>query len=327
MPRPLRTDAAGEWHHLMNRGEAHQVIFVGAEDMRYFLSCVVRSVRRKEIEIHAYCILNNHFHLLARSPRGCVSTAMQRIQSRYVRWFNRRRTRDGSPLKGRFHSVRVQTQTYRRVLVSYIDDNPVNAGLAPHAEDYRFGSGHGYAQTRGPIWLNREWIETEAVRASEGRRFTYGLYRDRFPSQVPSGMREWIERRVMQERAWNDPLDAWITATPDQVQQWLQEHDSDALPLLPVDPLLGALSRRSALIRRCAPDLGRSHASTFQILSAGLLRGLCGLTIMEICARRGHCSTTVRRLIHRHRELLTSDREYAACAAAVTREALHLFPF
>ena len=70
MARRPRLDCEGAWHHVMNRGIARRPIFEGRGDIRFFLSRVARAVRRGELEVHAYCVLPTHFHMLVRSPAG-----------------------------------------------------------------------------------------------------------------------------------------------------------------------------------------------------------------------------------------------------------------
>lgn len=67
MPRPLRTDTPGSLHHITNRGVAHRTVFESRREVRFFLSRIAKVVRRGWIELHAYCILPNHFHVLVRS--------------------------------------------------------------------------------------------------------------------------------------------------------------------------------------------------------------------------------------------------------------------
>jgi len=129
MTRRPREDEPGSWHHVTNRALARRSFFETRADIRMFLSGIARAVRRGQIEVHAWCVLTTHFHLLVRSPKGELSAAMQRIQNQYVRYFNRRRQRDGSLVRGRFFSRHVDSFTYRRTLVRYIDANPVAAGL------------------------------------------------------------------------------------------------------------------------------------------------------------------------------------------------------
>ena len=101
MARRPRQDDPGTWHHVFQRGIAKRTMFEAKLDIRYFLACVARAVRAGLIEVHAFCVLVNHFHLLLRSRIGRLSDAMQQIQSRYVRMFNRRRKRDGPLIRAR----------------------------------------------------------------------------------------------------------------------------------------------------------------------------------------------------------------------------------
>ena len=104
MARKLRNDRPGAAFHVMNRGIARRTIFDSPADYRFFLACLARAVRRKEIEVLAYALLRTHFHLFVRSLGG-LSQAMQRIQLRHVRRFNRLHRRDGPLLRNRFRST------------------------------------------------------------------------------------------------------------------------------------------------------------------------------------------------------------------------------
>ena len=150
MGRIERNDAPGTWHHVMNRAIARRTALENRSDFRYFCSLLAREVRRGEIEIHAYCLMSTHFHLLVRSPMGRLSEAMKRIQNRYVRRFNRTRRRDGPLFRGRFRSKVVGDEDYHLVLLRYIDFNPVSAGLASLPSDYPYGSAAAYGRNRGP---------------------------------------------------------------------------------------------------------------------------------------------------------------------------------
>ena len=133
MARRSRQDEPGRWHHVMNRAIARRTLFEDRTDVRYFLSRLAREVRAGRLEMQAWSVMGTHFHLLVRSPRGELSQAMRRAQSEYVCHFNRRHRRDGTLIRGRFLSKPVTTERHRRVLVAYIDQNPVVAGMS--AED------------------------------------------------------------------------------------------------------------------------------------------------------------------------------------------------
>lgn len=70
MPRIPRQDEPGRWHHVFNRAIARRTLFERREDYRFFLANLARAVHRREIEIHAYCLMGTHYHLLVRSPHA-----------------------------------------------------------------------------------------------------------------------------------------------------------------------------------------------------------------------------------------------------------------
>ena len=94
MARAPRRDGPDTWHHVMNRGIARRTMFEREPDMEFFLGQLGEAVDRGEIEVHAFSLLNTHYHLLVRSPAGELHKAMQRVQTEYSRWFNRGRRRD-----------------------------------------------------------------------------------------------------------------------------------------------------------------------------------------------------------------------------------------
>ena len=94
----------------MNRGLARRTVFETRQDVRAFLARLALCVRRGELEVHAYCVLTTHYHLLVRS-RGKLSEGLRRVQNDYVRWFNRARRRDGPLFRGRFLSKHVGSLT------------------------------------------------------------------------------------------------------------------------------------------------------------------------------------------------------------------------
>jgi len=92
----------------MNRGIARRTVFESGADVREFLAQDARAVLAGWIEVRAYCLMATHFDLLVPSPAGALSTAMRAVQNEYVRWFNRRRRRDGALFRWRFRSKVVE---------------------------------------------------------------------------------------------------------------------------------------------------------------------------------------------------------------------------
>ena len=209
MARNPRHDEPGSWHHVMNRGIARRPVFENRADVRYFLSRLARAVRRAELEVHAYCVMMTHYHLLVRSPLGQMSEGMRRVQNEFVRNFNRLRRRDGPLFRGRFRSKPVTSLVYRHTLVRYIDFNPVEAGLIRVPSEFPHGSARHYATGRGAPWLERSWVEG-LLRRSSGTGVV--AYAASFGERPTPGVSEFVERRIAGGRTGRDPLDDLLTA-------------------------------------------------------------------------------------------------------------------
>src|SRR5437762_1564511 len=107
MTWPLRDDAPGAMHHVMNRALGRRTLFETEEDARSFLARAADAVRRGEIRLHSFTLLTTHFHLIVTSVDGRLSASIGRTESEFARGFNDRRTRDGPLVRGRFRSKRI----------------------------------------------------------------------------------------------------------------------------------------------------------------------------------------------------------------------------
>lgn len=321
MPRAPRRDTPGSWHHVMARGIAKRTIFECRDDFRYFLSLVARMVRRGLIEMHAYALLQTHFHLLVRSPCGRLSYAIAQVLREYSRWFNRRRGRDGALFKERYKSKPVEGDAYRSVLVRYIDDNAVKARLAAHAAAYPYGSAFHYGRVKGPRWLERAWIEEEVKGVRGSARYQPRDYSVRFPSKLPGVLGEWIEDRLLGKR---DEAFADLVAPHEQSQvAWMVRKallaDGTQPFVLPLPPALveEELSRMRAEEPGWPPDVSRQPGVLWATMRAGLLRGGCALSYAELRARVHEPESTIAARVRRHSELVRRSSEYVRRAALI----------
>ncbi len=158
MPSSRRIDACGMFHHVMNRGLSQRTVFETRRDVRFFLSLLAREVRAGNLRMLAYAILTTHFHLLAQSPRGELSAVMRRVESRYVRYFNRTRDRRGPLFERRFLSKPIGSHSHRLTVLRYIDQNAPEARLVAHASRYPYCSAYHYARARRPKWLDCSYV-------------------------------------------------------------------------------------------------------------------------------------------------------------------------
>ncbi|MHC4817421.1 MAG: transposase [Planctomycetota bacterium] len=297
-------------------------------DFRYFLSLLARAVRRGEIEVHGFALLENHLHLQVRSPRGELAVAMRRILSCYVRRFNGRVGRDGPLLKGRFTSKPVSTLAYRRFLVRYIHDNPIAASMVANAEDYEWASARHYLEERGPVWLCRTWVESEVRTLSRKPTYDPACFHTFFPSRLSPAVRELVERRLLREPAGDDPLDELFGAKPVDVRRWFRANElradgaGERRQIVP--PCM--LERAIATAKRRAPewrvDRGQRRFPAWPTVEAGLLRSVCGLSYSEVALRTGTARTTAQSRIDAHLRTLRSDPKYASRSSEIAAAAL-----
>lgn len=332
MARRARADGPGAWHHVVNRGVARRSVFETRADVRYFLSRLAREVRRGDLEIHAYSLLTNHFHLLVRSPTGNLSRAMQRVEDAYARWFNRKRGRDGHLFRARFASRPIESSSYWECVLLYIDRNPVEAGLCAAPGHYPYGSAWHYLRTKGPPWLRRDVVEEWAGRPSEAASPWDPACYLRVSGESWTEGRRWIAARRSAGSVClgPDPLDDLLEAAPPKVQAWLEGRArcADGRPQERV--LVAPFTLERAMRARIAgePDRilgrGRRRWPLWEVLRTGCLREFCGLRIQELEVVTAASRGTVQARIARHRECLQGDRGYAAEAASVLADALAL---
>ncbi len=154
MTRPLRIQFEGAWYHVMNRGSCREPIFRSDRQRQLFLELLAELVKMHKIEIHAYCLMDNHYHLLVRTLLPNISKAMQYLSSLYTVRYNKLEGTDGPLFRGRFKSKLVDSESYGLHLVRYIHLNPLAAGMVNDIESYRWSSYRAYlGLVEKPVWL------------------------------------------------------------------------------------------------------------------------------------------------------------------------------
>ena len=126
MARPLRIDVENGWYHITARGIERRSIFRARFYYRHFLGLLDRMSARYGVEVHAYCLMGNHYHLIIRTPEANASQAIQWLNVSYSVWFNIKRDRAGHVFQGRFKSVLIDSQgAWLLVASEYLHLNPV----------------------------------------------------------------------------------------------------------------------------------------------------------------------------------------------------------
>jgi putative transposase len=160
MARPLRIEYEGAIYHLLSRGDRREDIFSDETDRRSFLELVDRTCTRTGWQVHAYCLMSNHFHLVVETPRPNLVAGMKWLLGSYTMRFNRRHRLSGHLFGGRYKSLLIDESDplYLRVVCDYVHLNPVRAGLIEKdkpLESYRWSSYESYLgrASNRPGWL------------------------------------------------------------------------------------------------------------------------------------------------------------------------------
>ena len=125
MARPLRIEYPGAWYHVTCRGNEKRNIFRDDGDRSKFLENLADNIKLYGIELHGYVLMENHFHLLLMTPKTDLKKFMQRLNTTYTVYFNRRHRRVGHLFQGRYKAILIEKDEYLVELSRYIHLNPV----------------------------------------------------------------------------------------------------------------------------------------------------------------------------------------------------------
>ena len=149
MSRQARQLSATGFYHVVLRGINRQHLFEEESDFTYFLNVLQQIKDEMAFELHAYCLMSNHVHMLLRENQmGDISLIMKRLLTKYVMYFNRKYQRNGALIASRYKSIPVEVDEYFLPLLRYIHQNPVKAGMVEKMEDYKYSSYKEYLNNR-----------------------------------------------------------------------------------------------------------------------------------------------------------------------------------
>lgn len=139
MARPPRIDTIG-YYHIVNRGVEKRAIFLEDADYFYFMTLLDELRGLYCFNLHAYCLMNNHYHLLIETVDENLSLILKQLNQRYTLYFNKKYNRIGTLWQGRFKSWYVYDDHYFETLIKYIEYNPIKAGISSTVGEYLWAS-------------------------------------------------------------------------------------------------------------------------------------------------------------------------------------------
>ena len=140
-------------HHAYARGVNRVVIFLDDEDRERYLALLGKVVERHGWRCLAFCLMQNHVHLLVQTPGADLGRGMQRLHGVYAQYFNRRHGRSGHLFQGRFGTKVMRSDAQLLLAARYIARNPVKAGLCGEATEWRWSHHRATLNGSRPGWL------------------------------------------------------------------------------------------------------------------------------------------------------------------------------
>ncbi|MEA5091617.1 hypothetical protein SDC9_32543 [bioreactor metagenome] len=153
MSRQKRDRSSTGVYHIMLRGINRGDIFLEDDDKAVFLNILLQKKSKGEYALHAYCLMDNHLHLLIEEKEDDIARIMKRIGITYVSYFNKKYQRIGPLFQDRYKSEKVENDGYLLTAMRYIHNNPVAAGLVKNQGAYKWSSYNEYLKQRKSLMV------------------------------------------------------------------------------------------------------------------------------------------------------------------------------
>ena len=277
MARPLRLEFPGAIYHITSRGDRQEAIYEDDADRQQWLDILARICERYNWRVHAYCLMDNHYHIVVETADGNLSKGMRQLNGVYTQYFNRQHNRVGHVYQGRYKAILVEKESYLLELSRYVVLNPVRAGMTKTVEEWQWSS---YLSTIGkrppPAWLEVEWLLSQ-----------FGLQRSRARDMYIDFVREGIGLPPV----WDVLRHQIYLGSEDFVNEHQklvsQKQDLDDIP---------ALQKRA--IPKPISHYQNKYKSENQAITRAFLSG--GHTLKEIGDYFGKHYTTISRIVKKN---------------------------
>ena len=194
MPRKLRVEYEGAIYHVMNRGDRREPIFKDETDREQFVRTLGECCAKTDWQVHALCLMGNHFHLVIETPKANLVAGMKWLLGTYTARFNRRHRLCGHLFSGRYKSLIVDSSGdgYLRTVCDYVHLNPVRAKLLAAGQSLRTYQWSSYPWYLTAPGQRPPWLRVDRLLGETG-----------IPKDSVAGRRE-FERRLEQSRPQED---------------------------------------------------------------------------------------------------------------------------
>ncbi|MBA3535953.1 MAG: transposase [Tatlockia sp.] len=159
MARPLRIEYPGAVYHITSRGDRREDIYLSSHDMNTFLATLGSTCERYAWHCYAYCLMNNHYHLLIETPLANLSKGMRHLNGVYTQRFNKEHNHVGHVFQGRYKSILVEKENYLLELCRYIVLNPLRAKIVNCLNDWQWSSYLAMTEDSTPP----KWLKVDSI--------------------------------------------------------------------------------------------------------------------------------------------------------------------
>ena len=229
MPRQIRIEYEGALYHVMSRGDHREAIVQDEKDRAMWIHTLAGACTKCDWQVHAYCLMTNHFHLVMETPSANLVSGMKWLLGTYTVRFNRRHQLRGHLFAGRYKSLLIDESDsyYLRVACDYVHLNPARAGLIEEGQrlaDYPWSSYPAYlgAASDRPSWLRTDRLLGEHGMEQDTRRARLEFSR-RMESARASANDAGTNDQILR-RSWRLGGEAFQARLLDRMEGKLSEH-------------------------------------------------------------------------------------------------------
>jgi len=315
MARPLRIEYPGAWYHVMNRGRRREEIYRTSRDYEVFIGVLKETAELLNLEVAAYCLMPNQYHLLLHTPDGNISRCMRHINGVYTQRINRAYKEDGQLFRGRYKAVVVAQDSHLLEVLRYIHKIPVRAGLVENTGDFFWSSHRGYT-SRAKKW---DWLCKDFLLAmfSPKGNLAKKAYRSFIEEQESDAIERFYSKKNMSSVMGGDDFKEWVKETFSALRFHREIPESNALGL------------DSAKVRRLVCQVFRVKEDVLMHSRRGkenqardvaiyLQRKYCGQTLEELGKDYGITKySTVSSAYERVKAKLPDDRKLSITIAKI----------
>ena len=241
MARPLRIEYPDAFYHITSRGNERRPIFRAKENYERFVGYLESATERYGAQIHCFCLMPNHYHLLLETPRGNLQAILHHLNTAYTNYFNRKTGRVGHLFQGRYRAILVEKDSYALELSRYIHLNPVKSKLVDHPSRYPWSSYLTYTgKPQGWDWLRTDFILDQM---SSNRRRAQGRYREYVKDGIEKGSPDPLEKVVASTLLGSEKFMSWVREN--WIDRVASHRDLPALRELSLRPDFGFILKES----------------------------------------------------------------------------------